>query len=92
MLCQGVLSNLRCKNKNYLQALYHRIKGRHDGRKAVIAVAASILTAVHAMLTNAKPYRDRGNSYLVKRDEQRVLARLTRQARELGYEIHPQAA
>ena len=65
---------------------------RRDGRKATIAVAASILTAVHAMLTNAKPYRDLGNQYFLKRDKQRVVTRLARQARELGYELQPVAA
>ena len=92
VLCQGVLSNLRCKKKNYLQALYHRVKGRRDGRKATIAVAASMLTAVHAMLTSAKVYRDLGNHYFIKRDEQHVVARLARQARDLGYELQPKAA
>ena len=92
VLCQSVLGNLRCKKKNYLQALYHRIKARRDGRKAVVAVAASILTAVHAMLTSARPYRDLGNEYFIKRDEQRVVARLARQARQLGYELQPTAA
>lgn len=88
-LCQGVLAALRCKKKSYLQAQYLRLRARRDGRKAIIAVAASILTAVHAMLTNAKPYRDLGNHYFIKRDEQKAVARLARKARELGYELQP---
>ncbi len=92
VLCQGVLAGLRCKKKNYLQALYHRIKARRDGRKATIAVAASILTSVHAMLTKSQSWRDLGNQYFLKRDPQRVVARLARQARELGFELQPTAA
>ena len=63
---------------------------------ATTAVAASILTAVHAMLTQGKPYRDLGNIYYLKRDKEKekekIVARLARQARELGYELQPQAA
>lgn len=91
-LRQGVPAALRCKKRNYFQAQYHRIKGRRDGRKATTAVAASIITAVHAMLRQAKPYRDLGNLYYLKRDKEKLVARLQRQARELGYELQPQQA
>ena len=91
-LIQAVFGALRCKKRNYLQAQYHRLKGRRDGRKAVIAVAASILTAVHAMLTQRKPYRDLGNIYYIKRDKEKMVASLARQARALGYELQPQQA
>ena len=91
-LRQGVYAAMRCKKRNYFQAQYHRIKGRRDGRKATTTVAASILTAVHAMLTQAKPYRDLGNVYYLKRDKEKLVARLARQARELGYELQPQQA
>lgn len=88
-LTQAVFAALRCKKRNYLQAQYHRIKGRRDGRKATTAVSASILTAVHAMLTQAKEYRDLGNIYYLKRDKKKSITRLARQARELGYELQP---
>lgn len=91
-LTQGVWAALRCKKRNYLQAQFHRIKGRRDGRKATTAVAASVLTAVHAMLTQAKPYRDLGNLYYLKRDKEKLVARLAHQARELGYELQPHQA
>lgn len=91
-LIQAVWGALRRKTRNYFQAQYHRLKGRRDGRKAVIAVAASILTAVHAMLTQRKPYRDLGNIYYLKRDKEKTVAYLARQARALGYELQPQQA
>lgn len=88
-LCQGVVAGLRCRKKNYLQAQFHRLKARRGGGKAIIAVAATILSSVHAMLTSAQPFRDLGNQYFLKRDQQKVVARLARQARELGYELQP---
>jgi transposase len=91
-LSQGVWAALRCKKRNYFHAQFHRIKGRRDGRKATTAVAASILTSVYAMLTQGKPYRDLGNVYYLKRDKEKTVARLPRQARELGYELQPQQA
>lgn len=45
VLCQGVLSMLRSKNKNYLQALYHRVKGRREWT-AVSMEAATAMTAL----------------------------------------------
>ena len=38
------------KKDSYLQAQFHRIKARRGPKKAIMAVAASILTAIYHML------------------------------------------
>jgi transposase len=91
-LLQGVWAALRCKKRNYLQAMYHRIKARRGSLKAAVAVAAQILTIVHAILTQRRPYRDLDNLPHLKQDKAKTIARLARRARELGYELMPQAA
>jgi transposase len=76
----------------YLQAQFFRLKARRGPKKAVIAVAASILTAVYHMLKNHAPYQDLGPDYFVKRDPARIAAKLAQRIKELGYEVQYSAA
>jgi transposase len=75
------------KHDCYLRSQFHRIRGRRGAKKAVIAVAASILTAVYHMLSNGLDYRDLGANHFdrINRDQQtrRLVQRLT----HLGYEV-----
>lgn len=76
----------------YLQTQFLRLKARRGPKKAVIAVAASILTAVYHMLKNQVPYQELGPDHLVKRDAARTAARLARRFKELGYDVQYKAA
>lgn len=71
----------------YLHAQYLRLKGRRGPKKAVVAVAASILTAVYHMLRDGVAYHDLGPQHFAIRDRSRVAQRLARRLRELGYEV-----
>jgi transposase len=71
----------------YLQAQFFRLKARRGPKKAVIAVAASILTAVYHMLKNHVPYQDLGPDYFVKRDPARIAAKLAQRIKDLGYKV-----
>jgi hypothetical protein len=46
------------KKASYLQAQFYRLRGRRGARKAIGAVAASILTAAYHMLISGELYRD----------------------------------
>ncbi len=48
------------KKGSYLQAQFHRLRARRGAKKAIAAVAASILTAIFHMLTNGTLYQDLG--------------------------------
>ena len=48
------------KNGSYIQAQFHRIRSRRGAKKAIGAVAASILTAIYHMLKNGTCYQDLG--------------------------------
>lgn len=76
----------------YLRAQFLRIKGRRGVKKALIAVAASMLTAAYHMLRDGVEYRDLGADHFVKRDETKVVERLTRRIKELGYEVEVKKA
>jgi transposase len=78
--------------ESYLRAQFLRLKARRGPKKAVMAVAASILTAAYHMLRDKSDYRDLGPDYFVRRDAGRVAERLARRIRELGYEVQIQKA
>ena len=76
----------------YLQAQFFRLKARRGPKKAAIAVAASILTAVYHMLKDGTFYQDLGSDYLVKRDAAKTAARLARRIKDLGFDVQYRAA
>jgi hypothetical protein len=69
-----------------------RIKARRGPKKAVLAVAASMLTAAHYMLRDGLEYRDPGPHYLDQRDRTKTIQRHARRLHNLGYEVAPAAA
>lgn len=77
---------VRTKN-SYERALFFRLKSRRGPNKAIIAVAASMLTAIYHILKNRVPYRDLGPDHLDQVDAQRRAARLVHRLQRLGYEV-----
>ena len=55
------------KKASYLQAQFHRLRARRGAKKAIGAVAASILTAVYEMLKTGALYDDLGSHHFDKR-------------------------
>ena len=80
------------KKDSYLQSQFRRIKGRRGPKKAIIAVAASMLTAVYFMLRDEKDYHDLGGRYLADRDKHRVTQHLIRRLQSLGVEVEVKVA
>ena len=71
----------------YYQAQFFRLKARRGPKKAAIAVAASLLTAVYHMLKDGTFHQDFGADYLVKRDKARIAGRLAKRIKDLGYDV-----
>jgi transposase len=83
------------KNKNsYLKAQFHRIKARRGPKKAIMAVAASILTAIYHMLKDGTMYQDLGHDHFNRRSKDQQKQRLLKRLTDLGYavEIKPLTA
>jgi transposase len=80
------------KKQTYLAAQFFRIKSRRGPKKAVMAVAASILTAAYHLLRDELPYRDLGNLYFAGLDRNRAAQRLARRIRDLGFEVQIRSA
>lgn len=90
MLVQCAWAGIR--KEGYLRALFLRIRGRQGAKKAICAVAAAILTAIHGILRDHEPYRDLGSEHFNRHDRQRTASRLARRIRSLGYEIEMRPA
>jgi hypothetical protein len=84
VLVQCAWAATRSKN-SYLHGQFLRLRARRGPKKAVLAVAASILTAAYYLLRNDVPYRDLRPLHFARLDRDRTAQRLVR--RELGYEV-----
>ena len=79
-------------NGSYLQAQFRRLKGRRGPKKAIVAVAASMLTAAYFMLRDEKDYHDLSGRFLSDRDKRHVTQRLLRRLQNLGVVVEVKAA
>jgi transposase len=87
-LVTAAWSAVRVKD-SYLRAQFLRIKARRGPKKAILAVAASMLTAAYYMLRDGLAYRDLGPHYLNQRDRTKTIHRLLRRLHDLGYAVAP---
>ncbi len=82
------------KKASYLQAQFQRLRHRRGPKKAICAVAASILTAAYHMLRDGTFYRDLGPDHFQRASPKAQAQRLARQITKLGFdctitEAHP---
>ena len=79
---------------SYLRAQFLRLKSRRGAKKAILAVAASMLTAVYYMLRDGVEYHDLGANHFERHDVTKTIGRLVRRLHDLGCEVEvkPKAA
>jgi transposase len=75
------------KKRSYLQAQFHRLRARRGPKKAICAVAASILIAVYHMLKDGTVYQDLGPDHFLRRSKEAQTRRLVRNLEHLGYAV-----
>jgi transposase len=75
------------KKDSYLRAQFHRLKSRVGAMKAIIAVAASMLTSAFHMLTKGVPYAELTGAHFDRRDQAKVAKRLIRRLENLGLKV-----
>jgi len=73
------------KKASYLQAQFQRLRHRRRPKKAVCAVAASILTAAYHMLRDGTFYQDLGANHFNRTTPEIQANRLARQIAKLGF-------
>ena len=80
------------KKDGYLRAQFLRLKSRRGPKKAIIAVAASMLTAAYYMLRDGVDYRDLGADHFDRRDKAKLAKRLVARLHDLGFNVELRAA
>jgi transposase len=81
------------KNDSYYKAQFNRLKARRGPKKAICAVAASMLTAIYHMLKDGVEHHDLGADHFNRRSAEDRAQRLVAQLAKLGYraELQPLA-
>jgi len=75
------------KKGTYLAAQYHRLAARRGKKRAIVAVAHSIVVIAYHVLSRREPYRELGGNYFDERKREAVVNRLVRRLEKLGYQV-----
>ena len=83
-----VAANAAVRKRNtYVSALYQRLATRRGQKRALVAVAHSLLVAAYFMLQRGEDYQDPGPTYFDARNQQAVQKRLVHRLEQLGYQV-----
>jgi transposase len=80
------------KREGHLYAKYMRVKARRGGKKAVVAIAASLLTAAYHMIERGTEFEDLGTDYFDRRTHRERAHHLVRRLQRLGYVVELRTA
>lgn len=80
------------KRDSYFRARFLRLKARRGPKKAVVAIAASVLVAAYHMLKTGAEFHDLGPTHFDLADRQRTADRLRRRLQALGYRVNLEPA
>jgi transposase len=72
----------------YLSAQFRQIAKRRGKKRAILAVAHTILTATYYMLRDNAEYRELGSDYFDRLHPERLRLYYVRRLQKLGYEVH----
>jgi transposase len=81
------------KKDSYYKTQFNRLKSQRGPKKAICAVAASILTAIYHMLKDGVEHQDLGVAHFDRRSDEQKTKRLVAQLAKLGFhaELQPLA-
>lgn len=86
ILVQAATSAINKKN-SYYQAKYASLKQRRGHKRAILAIAHSILVTIYYMLKRGEEYRELGAEYVSKDTKSRKTKSLIAQLQKLGYSV-----
>ena len=85
-LCEAAWAASKTK-ATYLQAQFRRLAAIRGSKRAIIAVASTILTIGYHMLKEETTYRELGGNYFDKRNLLRTTRRLVKRLEALGHKV-----
>lgn len=86
VLVEAAWAAVRVKG-GYFSSFYHRLAGRRGNKRAIVAVAHSILVTIYSMLKNNTIYQDLGAEFHDFLNPQRVIRRAIDRIERLGYNV-----
>jgi hypothetical protein len=90
-LVQAAWAATRKKN-SYFQAQYRRLAARRGKKRAIMAVAHSLLVVIYHILKTGSTYQDLGADYFDKLNKNRLVPYLVRRFKNLGFQVTLEAA
>jgi transposase len=84
MMTQAAWAASRTKG-TFLKARYHRLAARRGKKRAIVALARSMLESAWYMLSRHQPYQELGADYYDQRKKETKVSYLTKQLTKLGY-------
>lgn len=91
MLVEAAWAAARTRN-TYLSAQYHRLAARRGAKRAIVAVAHTILVIIYHLLCKGTVYQELGGNYFDDHDRHATLRRAVRRIERLGYKVAVEAA
>ena len=83
-----VCARAAIRNKqSYLYSRYQRIAARRGGKRALIAIAHTMLTAIYHMLKEKVPYYELGADYYSVKNQEKLIKRNLRSLEKLGVDV-----
>jgi hypothetical protein len=79
------------RKDGYLGAMYRGIAVRRGEKRAVVAVARTILQAAWHVLSKGVEYKERGGDYFDRMNSEQTKNKLIRRLERLGYEVELKA-
>lgn len=73
--------------ETYLGAKYRRMASRISKKKALIAVAHTMLVSIYHMIKKKEPYKELGADYLENLYKERTIKNLKKRIESLGYAV-----
>jgi transposase len=91
ILCQVAWAASHTRN-TYFTALFRRIAAKRGKKRAILAVAHSILVTIHALLKKQQTYQDLGADYFDKKNAEGLKRYCLRKLEALGHKVTLEAA
>lgn len=86
MLVQAAWAASHTKG-TYLGAKYRRMASRTGKKKALIAVAHTMLVSIYHMIKRKEPYKELGADYLENLYKERTIKNLKKRIEAFGYAV-----
>jgi transposase len=86
IMTQAAWAASRTKD-SFLKARYHRLAARRGKKRAIVALAHSMLVSAWHMLTRRQTYQELGGDYYDQRKKETKVTYLTQQLARLGFAV-----